>query len=398
MTLASLMEQPHPSYKKIQYSPLTEDNCPDLSLEWNGRNLTQRETFCLLTHVVVTDQTAILPEAWRDPLALGILEIADRSTHPWATAFFGGAAPKMAGPRALNELADRVRTGRALPQTLAHLLEPLLARDWRSAVPFFTEALLATRNLNGYFKSHVEERLETVRVQLGVSSEIWELLSIPESHLAPERIAKTRQVWAAKLEEFMRREVRMNAKEFRLLTEHPAHGENLRGLVVMVHSKDSTRLDAWPFQLGDGDLASIVHPLLLEPREREEWKARMASEDRVAPFDQWKDAGKTPRLDLDGLTANPSELMLHLEARGWRRGRAGVDGMIRSHSKQFPDIQLLAVVQYTGIPNRYGGRWSRQIITGCAFENESTGSSVETARVSPIVVSVVMEDLAGLKA
>ncbi len=396
MTLTDLLGQPNASYAMVKNSPLTEETCPDIALEWNGRNLTRRETYYLLTHVLLANHRKILPEAWRDPLGLAIVEFGDRFATPW-TSFFAAAVPKIAGPRTLDVLADRVRSGRAEPPALFHLLEPMLARDWRSALPFFTEALLATRRLTGYFTSHVETRLEQVRVQQGIAPDAWELLTIPESQLAPERIAKTREVWAAKLEEFMQRGLRITARDFRFLAEHPAHGENLRGLVLMVHLGNSTRLDAWPFQLGDSELVSIAHPLLLSKPERGEWKARMAREGRAAPFDQWKDEGKVSRLDLKGLGANPADLMLHLEARGWRRGRPGGDGVIRSHWKLFPDLQVRAMVHYTGIPTAYGGRWNRQTITGCGFENESTGSNVETERVSPIAVSVVMEDLAGLK-
>jgi hypothetical protein len=89
--------------------------------------------------------------------------------------------------------------------------------------------------------------------------------------------------------------------------------------------------------------------------------------------------------------------MLHLEARGWRRGRPSNSGVIGSHSKMFPDLAVKAVVEYTGIPTTYGARWSVQTITGCGFENESMGKRMEVERVNPIAVSAVMEDLAGLK-
>jgi hypothetical protein len=273
----------------------------------------------------------------------------------------------------------------------------LLARDWFASLPFFADSLTVSRGMMSYFKPSIEARLEKVREQQGIAADIWPLLMIPESQLGEDRILKTRKAWAGKLEEFMQRGMRISAGDFRLLTRHPVHGENLRGLVLMIQSSDATRFDALPFELADGDFVSIAHPLMIDERLRGEWTARLASEGRVPPFDQWKGAGEAPRLDVNGLSANPADLMLHLEVRGWRRGRADSNGLIRWHAKMFPDLAVRAVVEYSGIPTIYGGRWGLQTITDCGFESESTEQRLDKEKVSPIVVGAVIADLAGLK-
>jgi hypothetical protein len=278
-----------------------------------------------------------------------------------------------------------------------HLLEPMLARDWISALPFFAEVLAGPSGMVRYFNTGIEQRLEKLRVDQNVAADIWPLLMIPESQLAGDALAKARKASAAKLQEFMTRGLRIGARDFGLLCKHAAHEENLRGLVLMIQSGDAMRFEILPYDLAPGDFVSIAHPLLVQEEQRREFSARLAREGRVPPFDQWKGAGAAPKLNLDGLRANPADLMLHLEARGWRRGRPSGEGMIASHSKTFPDLALRAIVEYTGIPTIYGGRWGLQAITGCGFENEFTGQRLSAEKVNPIVLSAVIEDLAGLK-
>jgi hypothetical protein len=397
MTLDDMLAQPYPPPQQRAQSPLTEEAIPELKLEWNGRNLTRREIYCLLTHVLRIENRSVLPESWGDPLALALLDMTNAHGIPWAMAHFSISIVRIAGPRALEELKERVRSGRLDGTLLFHLLEPLIARDWFAALPFFADALAVPRSMMSYFKSSIEARLEKLCEQQGVAADIWPLLMIPESQLAEDRIAKTRQAWIPKLKEFMQRGMRISTRDFRLLTRHPVHVENLRGLVLMIQSSDATCFDVLPLELADGDFVSIAHPLMVGERQRKEWTARLAREGRVAPFDQWKGAGEARLLDISGISANPADLMLHLESRGWRRGRPNSDGVIRSHARMFPDLAVRAVVEYSGIPTTYGGRWSRQTITSCAFESESTGQRLEQGKVSPIIVGAVMEDLAGLK-
>jgi hypothetical protein len=389
MTVADLLAKPHLHHAKVP--TVTEETVPEIVLEWNGRGLTRREAFCLFTHVFLDDVRAVLPAEWRDPLGIALLEFGDR-TSPWGSF---AAINRVAGPRTVSEIRDRIRSGRLEQGWLFYMLEPLLAQDWLSTLPLFAQAI-APRALHSHYKNQIEPRLDQFREQQGIAADTWELLMIPEPEFAPERIGKSRASWAAKLEELMRRGVRLSARDFRRLADHPIHGENLRGLILMIQHEDSTRIDAWPFALGDKDTVSIAHPSLLDPREHDQWTARMIREGRVAPFDQWNGAGKPLKVDVTGLGADPSDLMLHLETRGWHRGRPGRDGVIRSHWKPFSDLSLRAVVEYPGIPTKYGGGWSFQTVTNCRFEQE-TGERIENERVSPIAVSVVRDDLEGLK-
>jgi hypothetical protein len=395
MTVDDLITQPNSQTG----APFQEDSLPDIALEWAGRNLTRRETYCLLTHIYLADHRNLLPEAWHDPLGLALMEVEERGGSRWSAL---PAIARIAGPRTLNAVRDRLRSGRMNEMVLFHLLGPLLAQDWLLSLPLFAQALSGSGTLQSYFKGQIEARLEEFRVRQGIAVETWELLMIPESEFSAERLAAARVKWAGKLEEFMRRGVRFGGRDFRLLAEHPVHGENLRGLLLMWHTdgpidnrsagcQPAPQTWVWPFAVGDADEVSIAHPLFLDPREREAWAARIEGEGRVPPFDQWTGAGKRAELDLNGIGANPADLMLHLEARGWHRGRPGADGVIRSHSKLFSDLSQRAVIEYSGIPTKYGGRWSFQTVTGCRFECEKSDVA------SPIAVSVVIDDLEGLR-
>jgi hypothetical protein len=395
MTIDDLLAAPHPKYGPQAFrKELKEEDTPEIGVEWNGRSLTRRETYCLLTHIFLVDCRAAIPASWHDAIGLALLDLAERGDVPWNPDLL---ISRMAGPRTMLEVKHRLGTGRMKGTILFYLLEPMLADDWVLNLPLFAQALYVSRELNSYFAPPIETRLEALRKQQAIAPDTWELLMIPQSQFSPERIEKSRAKWAEKLEELMRRGVRFSAGDFRLLVNHPMHAGNLAGLLLLVHREESSRTELWPCALADDETVSIAHALFLNPKERDMWTARMARENRVPPFDQWKGAGRTPHIDLEGIGANPSELMLHLEARGWRRGRTGADGVIRSHWKAFPDMSLRVVVEYPGIPTKYGGHWSFQVIESCRFEQELSGEPLEVEKASPIAVSEVMDDLDGLR-
>jgi hypothetical protein len=385
MKLADLLAQPHPWYVKVPNPPLKEETAPVLPMEWNGSPLTRRQSYCLLTHVLSVDVNAVLPVDWRDPLGLAILDLGNSSGLPWMSS---PAMGRLAGPRTIAALKERLRTGRADALTVFRLLDPLLEDDWLAALPFVTESLRPRQGLISYLRPQIERRLERVRTEQDIGPDVWELLTIPQWQMDSQSMGESRKVWVSKFEEFMQRGLRFSARDFRWLIEHPIHGDILKALVLQVHSSGATRLAAWPFPLSDADFVSVAHPMCLDPAERERWP-------REAPFDQWKGSGEAPKLDWAGLTSAPADLMLHLEAHGWRRGIPGADGVIRSHRKFFSDLGQRAVLEYTGIPTAYGGRWSRQTITACRFEHEDSGAPVQQA--NPIAASVVKNDLEGLR-
>src|SRR5271154_1891968 len=99
MTLDDMLAQPYPPPQQRAQSPLTEEAIPELKLEWNGRYLPRREIYCLLTHILRIDNRPILPESWRDPLALALLDMTNADGIPWAMAHFSIAIARIAGPR-----------------------------------------------------------------------------------------------------------------------------------------------------------------------------------------------------------------------------------------------------------------------------------------------------------
>jgi hypothetical protein len=392
MTLDDLLSQRRPRPQYARADVLKPEMIPDLGLVRNGKKLTPEESYCLMSHLLYENHYPLLPQAWRERAAEAVLYVIGKHLDQFGRIGVVADAIQFAGSQTIEQLKTLVR-GERIPLNFSFfILQGLLQRDWLDGISLVAE--LGVYEQRGPFLIYIRRQVEKIREREGVPPEVWDLLlASPDSNLA----VKKRGASISPLEAFMQRGVQFTARDFRLLAEHSIYRKDIHGLVLTVYSKTGSREDLWPCELADENAVSITHPATIGEEEQGSWKARLAREGRVAPFDQWKGGGKPRSIEIAGITLQPSDLMLQLESRGWQRGRRDTGGLIRGHTKHFPDLNLRAIVEYAGIPTAFGGRWTPQSIERVRFESETSGEELDRASVSPIALTAVAEDLEALR-
>jgi Domain of unknown function (DUF4132) len=392
MTLDDLLTQPRPRPQYARADFLKPEMVPDLDLVRNGSKLTSQESYCLMSHLLYENHYQLLPLAWRERVAEAVLYVIGKHPAQFGRPGVTADAIQFAGSQTIEQLKTLVR-GERIPLNFSFfVLQGLLERDWLEGIALVAE--LGLYQQRGPYLSYIQKQIEKIREREGVAQEVWDLvLASPDS----TRTDKKRRASMSPLHAFMQGGVQFTARDFRLLAEHSIYGKDIRGLVLTVYSKRGSREDLWPCELVDDDAVSITHPATVDEEQREAWKARLAREGRVAPFEQWSGGGRSRSIEITGITLPPSDLMLRLESRGWQRGRRDAAGVIRWHMKHFSDLKLLAIVEYPGIPTAFGGRWTPQSIERVRFESETSGEELDRASVSPIALTVVAGDLEELR-
>jgi hypothetical protein len=297
---------------------------------------TIEEKWNLLTRLTF-DQGSWKHAANADELAAYIL-----AKSPAETQFlerFQMMAEPFAGPKVVAWLEQQTSLGAAgvniLWQAKGVRAIPQLAR--------FRNQLRGS--LIGYYKSQLNE----IREQAGISETAWNLLMLTPS-------TKSTKVAIAALQEIMSRGITLPVAEWRLLADHDVCGELIRGLVFATPDGKCFVHPDWPLHTA----IVIATASLLPPDEVARWKGRPG-----APFDQWQ---QPTTVNPVGLRAEPANLFLSLESQGWIRSRADRHGMIRSHRREFPELNITVEVEYSdGVPTRFGGRWQQQTILNIRF-------------------------------
>ncbi len=378
MKLADLLANPsNPHTLATVHHYWTTAALDNLSLP-GLENLNRNEKVNLLTHLVTSPYSwnaldinkadailaQILSSSSDDNYLVTQLLTASASLAGDATAQWLDANPSQYDPTRM-EILWRVRGLDALPA---------VAKTWTS--------------LERYMMKHLEPNYDGLRQSAGISKAAWDLLLYPW-----EASADRRKKAIGEFSSMVEKGTTMPVADWKLLTTHPVHAEVVNNLVLAIEGGGFFTPPDWPTSEGS---ISIAHPSMLSETQITEWKARIPK----PTFDQWK-ASKQATLKLDpvGLTAQPAELLLHLEACGWIRGRAGrEDGCIRTHTKTFPDIGVTAEIEYgDGVPTKPGGRWKPQTIRAYRFYRQSHGTVVAANEVHPIALASVMADLAPLQ-
>ena len=381
MTLAQLIAKPHAataSYLQQFIAVWDADALQLPGLEQLDRN----EKSNLLTHLLY-DPAAwpAIPPNYADGVLTAVCSRIPSQAQHMIAQILTSAEP-LAGAQTVAWLETAI-LGPGFQYNNLVALRILWNGRGPAALPLFAK-LRAT--LDRYLVKYAEPAFETIREEAGISKAAWDLLLAPPD-ASPER----------EFESIMERGVTFPAKDWKLLLDHPAHARVLHGLVLATDKGEFFVLPDWP---PTAERLTIAHPSMFQDvEELQRWKSRFAAEGRRAPFEQLKASSHAAlRLDPVGITAEPSDLFLHLEGLGWTRGRADrTSGLIRTHTKTFRDIGITAEVEYDGVPTRLGGRWSRQTIRGYRFYRESHGFGVTLSEVHPIALSSVMADLAPLQ-
>lgn len=310
----------------------------------------------LIGWVLLDDEAATLvPVPWRDPLAcLGL-----QGGVPQLSAMSMRLAERLGGPltfeklRSLVDEPDFDDVPGTYPLVLLNVGGP-------AAVPVLLSVDYTRQDLEQRYM--FADEVKAVPGRWGISREVWNLLWEKSARKA--------------FTGFQRRGLALTLADVRALAGHPGHGELLRGLVLAV----GHRPFVLPEKPAPGEAIVIARASMLSAAERTEWTKRLTA---AAPFDQW--AFEEKALDVSRCAADPLTLFTHLEARGWQRGPA-IDGLIRTHTKAFSDLAVQAVVEYPGVPVKFGAAWTRQRITRCRFEPHE----------SAIAMTAVAEDLEAL--
>jgi hypothetical protein len=388
MTLDDLLSQPRPRSKHARADLLKPEMIPDLGLARNGRKLTPDESYSLMSHLLYENHYQLLPAACRERVAEAVLYVIGKHLPHFGPSGVIADAIQFAGSETIRQLQELVRGGKLQDSFHFFVMQGLLQRDWLKGI-----LLVAELGINEQQRS-IQRHVEKIREREGVPQEVWDLLlAWPDS----DQGVKKRRASISPLHALMQRGVHFTARDFRLVAEHSIYRKDIQGLVLTVYSKIGSREGLWPLELADDDAVSITHPATIDEQQRESWKGHLVREGRVAPFNQWEEAGKSASIHFDGIALSPSDLLLRLESRGWQRGRRDTAGVIRRHCKLFPDLHLRAIVEYSGIPTTFGGRWTRQSIERVRFESETSGEELDHARVSPIALTAVAGDLEELR-
>lgn len=396
--LSKLMASPFAQIAHFRHpsqGPLTPDSFGELPVfEWEGRQTTPVEIFNLITHLYARQDVAnVVPKQWRDEIFFVLLRNA--LDHGSSVAELT-LAESMAGPKCVP-LLRKFLDG---PTNHGFYLNSFCRALWNleglSCLPLLVQAL-GPRGV--YYRDQSLAFLDAER-KLGIGAAAWDLLWVSEQALAPDRLKKTRRESATQLAGYMERNIRFGSTDLKLLAKHPAHWENLFGLVFAVYSADDklqrTFILPDPLELAPGETIAIAHPAALDAAEIVRWKSAFFKEERKTPFDQWKGADAAG-VALGDISIEPCNLLLALESKGWIRGRADASGVIRRHHKIFADTHTRAEIEYTGVPTTYGSHWAPQTIERCTFFREPSGVLLTDSETSPIVRNAVMADLVALK-
>lgn len=372
MTLTEALSTEHPDItQSAPYLPawLRANKMPQLPAA-DGVQPTQQETYHLAGWIARAGAKVapLVPAAWRDTLACLPFQKGVINREFCGHSF--ELADKLRGDAVRQRIREFIESYRGSGQELRiDLIELFLRLEGPAAIPALAR-LFTHQELERHFNNYQFLERANVPGQYGISPPVWAALWEPDAR--------------ATLAGFHRRGFGFQPTEIRALAAHPTHDEVVRGLVLAIRSGagECVRAFVLPEEpaLKPGEVIVIGHASMIDATGRTKWAKRLAA---PPPFDQWTFEAKT--LDVSKCAADPLPLFAHLEARGWQRGPA-VDGVIRAHTKAFPELGLTASLDYDGVPVAFGGAWTRQRIAHCRFEPHE----------SAIATAAVAEDLEGL--
>ncbi|QIK71321.1 DUF4132 domain-containing protein [Propioniciclava coleopterorum] len=106
-------------------------------------------------------------------------------------------------------------------------------------------------------------------------------------------------------------------------------------LVRVTEEQDYVTVDEETYELPDGAVLALAHPLALPDEVKDAWRAHLVDHDLIAPLEQLDratfelPAGATgTRLQPPAGTVNPGTLVSTLERMGWRRGAPADAGVV----------------------------------------------------------------------
>lgn len=247
--------------------------------------------------------------------------------------------------------------------------------------------------------------------------------------LMKKTLREVLKVQAARLEQAMVTGRRWPRERFEsLLVRHPLLTHLVRRLVWGVYSgsdeltasfrvteeREYADVKDRPFDLGQAERIGIVHPAHLSPADAAAWGELFSEYEILPPFPQlgrpiYKlepgEAEQTELTRFGGFQIEPIVLVGILDRQGWTRGPVLDAGIFHEHHKTFDGAEVIAVIEYDGVPVGYMQDADPQRIKSCYFlrGGESSRSypkssgAVKLGSVHAVVLSEVLRDLKALE-
>lgn len=247
--------------------------------------------------------------------------------------------------------------------------------------------------------------------------------AVADWKLMKKQIRDVAKVQAVRLEQAMVVGRRWSTAEFEtLMVKHPLM-VNLARLVVwggfnpagelistfrITDEQDFANEQDDPISLEQVNQVGPIHPLQLEPAQRQAWGQLLADYDLIQPFAQLGretygllegEAEQTELNRFGHLKINSAALVGTLEKQGWTRGPAEDGGVFYVHYKRFYAADLTAAVFYNGVPMQMVNDWEDQTIEKCYFVQGQymhwgdKNKRVALGQVPSLVLSEVLRDL-----
>lgn len=247
--------------------------------------------------------------------------------------------------------------------------------------------------------------------------------AVADWKLMKKQIRDVAKIQAVRLEQAMVIGRRWSTAEFEtLMVKHPLMvnlarlvvwgGFNLAGELVgtfrITDEQDFANEQDDPINLEQMAQVGPIHPLQLEPAQRQAWGQLLADYDLIQPFAQLGretygllegEAEQTELNRFGHLKINSAALVGTLEKLGWTRGPAEDGGVFYVHYKRFYAADLTAAVFYNGVPMQMVNDWEDQTIEKCYFVQGryvhwgDKNKRVALGQVPSLVLSEVLRDL-----